>query len=595
MTASPRLNDRRPLTTRGERNLLAFARLVGVVRFFHPDPAVGEADWDAFVPRHLPDVEGARSDDELAVVLRQAMDALAPDVQLQVDGAPIEPANVPAHTHLRFRVHTPAGVMAHGLALHPGHSVTLPIQDAVPEDATVTLTFPNETEPRAVTVPVPDPARPYPVHLTGTLTAWVPLAQWTNESASRPLAWPDRPAHAATPNRPLRLAAILQLWTVLQHFFPYREHLPQPWSDALLAALRAAAGAPSALALRAILERFMAPIGDAHVQVLYGDRGLHARRRLPFALTEADGRFVVWARFVGAPEHLALGDEVLSVAGEALPRRIQRLERQITGSPQHRRQVALKVALMAHTRRAATVRWRARDTGQVHQATLPYDVFRGLLAPATPPPVQDLGDGVLAIDLIGADEAVYEAHRDALHAARGLVVDARGYPNPAALRFLAHLTDQPLRTAPFLAPVVTRPDGQDWVWVDFAYDLVQPQVPRWTSAVAFVTDANDTLSWAETVLGLVDGAHLGPRVGSASVGVNGTGTWVHLPGGSAVRYTGLHVTKHDGTPLYGVGYGPDVPADRTAQGVAQGRDEPVEVAKQVVLTLLGDHELQGQR
>jgi hypothetical protein len=48
----------RALTTRGLRNEIAFARLLGYVRYFHPSDEAAAADWEALAIRGAAWVEG---------------------------------------------------------------------------------------------------------------------------------------------------------------------------------------------------------------------------------------------------------------------------------------------------------------------------------------------------------------------------------------------------------------------------------------------------------------------------------------------------------------------------------------------------------
>ena len=55
-----------------------------------------------------------------------------------------------------------------------------------------------------------------------------------------------------------------------------------------------------------------------------------------------------------------------------------------------------------------------------------------------------------------------------------------------------------------------------------------------------------------------------------------------LPGGYSVSWTGMKVLKHDGSQHHGVGIQPTVPVTPTARGIAEGRDEVLEKAIEVM-------------
>jgi len=71
-------------------------------------------------------------------------------------------------------------------------------------------------------------------------------------------------------------------------------------------------------------------------------------------------------------------------------------------------------------------------------------------------------------------------------------------------------------------------------------------------------------------------------VGQPSAGANGNLNSCVLPGGYRMVWTAGRVLKHDGSPWYGVGARPTIPARRTVAGIAAGRDEMVDRAVEVV-------------
>jgi C-terminal processing protease CtpA/Prc len=90
------------------------------------------------------------------------------------------------------------------------------------------------------------------------------------------------------------------------------------------------------------------------------------------------------------------------------------------------------------------------------------------------------------------------------------------------------------------------------------------------------------ISAAETLLGIVKDYHLAELVGEPTAGTNGVVTEVRLPGRYVVSFTGMRVVNHDGSRHYGVGIRPTLPALRTVEGIAAGRDEQLERAIEVV-------------
>jgi C-terminal processing protease CtpA/Prc len=98
----------------------------------------------------------------------------------------------------------------------------------------------------------------------------------------------------------------------------------------------------------------------------------------------------------------------------------------------------------------------------------------------------------------------------------------------------------------------------------------------------FLTDGR-AISYAESVMGFVEGYHLGEIVGQPTAGTNGNVNPFPVPGGYTITWTGMRVVKHDGSRHHLVGIRPTVPVERTRRAVTEGRDEFLEKA----LSLIG--------
>lgn len=89
-------------------------------------------------------------------------------------------------------------------------------------------------------------------------------------------------------------------------------------------------------------------------------------------------------------------------------------------------------------------------------------------------------------------------------------------------------------------------------------------------------------------MAIVDHFKLAMLVGEPTAGCNGNVNFVAMPGGGTLMWTGMRVTKHDGSQLYLRGYEPDHPVARTIEAIKAGRDEMVERAIAAIQTATAD-------
>lgn len=167
----------------------------------------------------------------------------------------------------------------------------------------------------------------------------------------------------------------------------------------------------------------------------------------------------------------------------------------------------------------------------------------------------------------------------AIARAPGVVFDLRGYPKSSP-DWLAHLMTRPDRTRWMFVPHFIRPGGRAAAFTEHGWDM-QPSRPHIAGRVAFVTGPG-AISYAESVMGMVEGYQLGAIVGAPTAGANGNINPFSVPGGFRVVFTGMKVTRLDGRQHHRVGVQPTYPVDRTLAGIRAGRDEELEAALALV-------------
>ncbi|MBV9879718.1 MAG: hypothetical protein JO180_04440 [Gemmatirosa sp.] len=572
----------RALAGRALDNLVAFTRLTGYVRFFHPSDSALATNWDEFTVRGVRAVERAPTADSLAATLRALFAPIAPMVAIYRAGArpPTPPAapsgdsvGVVFWQHLGFGVPASAGG-------RPNYDIYRSVRRRVAAPggrvpATVPVAEPGRT------MPVPDPAHPFAAELGGGVAATVPLALYTATSAVDSL-WRPRPAveRFVTADRATRLAAVALLWMGPQHFYPYHEVAHTDWDAALRRALGEAATSGGGEPFDATMERLVAALHDGHGNVFRAS----VPRVIPdVRLGWVEGRVVVTAAGdSAAAAGVRRGDEVVAVDGRPVADALRDAESRTSGAtPQWIRFVALGKLLAGPPGSATVIRLRDPLTSGA-----PNRDAR-LARLAAPPPAEPRPDqiaeprpGVMYVDLGRVTDADVQAALPRLEAARAIVFDMRGYPRGNMLRLLPMLSDSTIRSARFQAPIVTRPDHQGMEFEGEGW-VLPPLQPRLRAKVAFLTGGG-AISYAESTMGVVEENHLGAIVGETTAGTNGNINQYAVPGGYVVIWTGMRVQKRDGTPHHGVGIRPTVPVTPTLRGIRDGRDEVLERALEVV-------------
>lgn len=567
-----------PLSQRGLANLVAFAKLVGYVRFFHPSDEAAKAKWDQFVVDYVELIEAANNPDELVATLNSIFHSIAPAVAAFKTGDP-----PPAVQSLPDTVKGPVYWRHDGVKLGDGQSIYGSKRITAGESLFgLGAKLPKE-------IAVPNPRDPMIIDLGGGVSCSVPIGVFIDEKGSLPRPSVQSPeskkpkGFIPTGNdRSTRLADVILAWNVFQHFYPYFEVVEVDWSAELPKALNRAATDKDEAAFLETLKRLIAALKDGHGNVMLGNANRRSGAFPPLRWDWIEGKLVITYVDKDKVASLQPGDVITSINGVPADQALAKAEELISGAtPQWRRHNALiHIGSGDNNSELDLVIDRAGEKKQVGiRRTLDGGLFF-FNRNKTPEKITEIKPGIWYVDIDRIKDSDFTEVVPKLEKATGIIFDLRGYPSQLGTLPISHITDKPVTCAQWHIPVVVYPDRQK-MGFSFSNWTVPPRKPRFNAKVAFITDGR-AISYAETYLGIIEHYKLAEIVGSPTAGTNGNVNPCSLPGGYRISWTGMNVLKHDGSTHHGIGIQPTVPVQRTIHGVKVGKDELLEKAISVV-------------
>ena len=571
-----------PLPEQGLDNVVAAARLLALVRFFHPsDEAVGVGSWDHVAVTLVEQAEPAATPAALAAALQDAIAPIAPSVRVwagTIADAPEIPVPAGA-TEFRSWRHNGAGSIADRAGPNAYASTVVKAAIADTDESALATRVIIVDLGAGVWCAVP---RLVPADERGTLPRVEGASPWADGDAL------DRLTVA---NRATRLAAVAELWGVMEHFYPYFDVPPclgaaTDWDAALRKALADAAAAPDESAMLFTLQRMVAHLHDGHGAV--NGPGASFGASLPLAVTWAGDDIVVSGKGSSAPASITAGDAIVSINGRPIADWVGDASERISSATEGWTRSIIASQILRDPFRsgdapAACVIEFRRPDGTLFTAELSPAPFETIVEPAFARPLDgaELAPGIRYFDLNAAEPAALAKAMPDLAKAEGIVFDMRGYPGGAAYQLMQHLIDKPASSAQWNIPVVTLPSREGWTWNTGGRWQLKPAKPRLSARIAFVTDGR-AISYAESIMGIVEAYALGHIVGDTTAGTNGNVNPFKIAGGYTISWTGMKVLKHDGSTHHGVGIAPTERVTPTAAGIAAGRDEVLERAVEVL-------------
>jgi C-terminal processing protease CtpA/Prc len=392
------------------------------------------------------------------------------------------------------------------------------------------------------------------------------------------------------PSEEYRLLALFRFWNVIEYFFPYKNLIDRKWDDTLREFIPRMQSARDAREYTLAVAEMVTRIQDSHGKVtspiLDQYFGLF---RPPMMVSLIQGETVVTSieEKVRSTNGLEVGDVVLSVDGEAIAERRARLGRYLPVSTPLRLNYLVDTQLLfGPGERPALLRIR-KASGEIMEASIARTIERsGARIKLRTGPIDTVlpsGYGYVDLDrLTGAD--VEDAFKT-IQKTPGLILDMRGYPVGGAFQFAARLAQKPAVAARFDFPEF---DGSTGMFSSHNEEQSVFDAPgeKYSGPVVVLINESAQSSAEHTCLH-IEAATKTTFIGTPTSGANGNVTYMVLPGGIIVRFTGLGVRHGDGRQLQRVGIQPDIEARPTIQGVRQGRDELLERAIQFLMEKTG--------
>ena len=417
-----------------------------------------------------------------------------------------------------------------------------------------------------------------------------------------------------------RLLGLFRLWNTVKYFFPYLDIIDYDWNELLLEYIPQMLEGADRFSYEVTLATLASRLQDAHIHFFRGEAWvwpsivgdifeyLFGPHYAPISVQEAEGRLVV----SNVPPHrgieLMRGDVVLRVNGIDI-NEITTDMLQYLPYPNTEKALAFLVrdyvVLRQHSgaEPMAIDVYRLGEELRVYVRTVLRD-YRFLW-----PHVALESHMILEnnIGLINPSMIMYEAMyrnsvlRDIMTefeeaSINGLIIDLRQPPSSINYLLAEYLLEEQVHFVTASSPYSLVPG----LFVDIfrghsgyglLNDLVQEFVEigytpeREESFGSFFHNQNTILLMNEnsqshtefTIMTLRGGANV-TVMGTNSIGANGNVTFLPLPGGIVMMFTGLGIYTPDGGQTQRIGLSPDIYVPRTIAGIRDGRDELMEAA-----------------
>ena len=189
----------------------------------------------------------------------------------------------------------------------------------------------------------------------------------------------------------------------------------------------------------------------------------------------------------------------------------------------------------------------------------------------------EISNEIVYIDLSRIKIENFQSNLDKILESKTIIIDNRGNTKSSASEILRYFISWKDTAEWIHIPKILRPDNKEPKLFANQGWGVKPAAETYQGNVLYLTDRN-SISYGESIGAYFEIMPNAKIIGEPTAGTNGSVNGTYLIGGYQLRWTGMKVTKHDGSQLHGIGITPDVYVERTPEGIAAGRDEVLEKA-----------------
>uniref|UniRef100_UPI003217FEA5 S41 family peptidase n=1 Tax=uncultured Draconibacterium sp. TaxID=1573823 RepID=UPI003217FEA5 len=514
--------------------LATASRVWGFLKYYHPEVARGNMDWDAQLINILPEIESAATKEELSAVYLTWIKSLGEVKKCRSCREKPESGY--------FTKNFDLGWTQNSKLFTPELSQQLKF---IEENR-------NQKKNHYVTA---DRISDYAVI--------------TNEKKYTNFEYPDRN---------YRLLALFNYWNVIEYFFPYKYQTNQNWNDVLTEMIPKFKNAENAGEYHLAMLELVTKIDDSHA--LFNSNVLKKQlgsKSIPTRQNMIGNKLIVtgfWNDSLAAINNLQPGDEIVRINNQSVNEIVQQNLKYSIGSTQKRKtNNAIMRALLCNNDSMLLV---TKRNGKIIDRKVKLYTFKEMNSGKTREfhkyKILENNIGYINMPLLNAKDA--EEIMQKVKHCNALIINVRNYPKFIFRRISRHLNPAKKEFVKIIKPDLTYPGK--FIWKEEKTTGIKND-DYFKGKVILLVDGN-TQSRAEYTVMSFQTAPNVTTIGNQTAGADGNVSLFEFAGGYRTSMSGLGIFYPDGTETQRKGVKIDIEVQPTQQGIIEGRDEILEKA-----------------
>lgn len=569
------------MTNQQLNNLVAFTKLYGYIRYFHPSTEAQKIDWDKFAIYGMEKVEGANDSDELKNILNSLFLPIAPTLKI---------FNKSDNTQEEFKEYSPKTLdnIKEVVWKHHGFMES--------ENSHIYYKYIGENKPDSVFKNLPVTDRIFRSEIGVGLSVVMPIVLYSDSIGTLPRGDTSKikdlikrdhsqDYNSSNINRYVRFADIAITWNVMQHFDTFLDVIKTDWQAELPIAFKRATNDTSDIDFLCTLKRFTAKLNDGHVGVQYSKSD--GNDFYPgFRWEVVENQLVITETLEEIKDKLKPGDIILEIDGLNALAKLASYDSIVSGATIEWKRVDNSyrkgsLEMLVSGKENSIMKLKVLHIDKTINSVEIARNHNGYLNEKKLNKIFEILNGIYYIDMTRCTLEDYDLIRHKLIHSKGIIYDCRGFPKMFGI-YLSDMSKRDMIVAFNMStPLILYPDRNKITYDVFPNDTILGSDDYLRARKVVITNSR-AISGAESLLMTIQYYELATIVGEHTAGTDGIMNGFILPGGYKVVFTGEKFLNYDGSQFNGIGVIPDVLTSKSVEGVSKGKDELLEKAIEVV-------------
>ena len=378
-----------------------------------------------------------------------------------------------------------------------------------------------------------------------------------------------------------RLANVVVMWNIFQHFYPSLEESDLNWDKTLEYGLQNCYSNSTKDSYLMLLRRLLGGFGDSHIYVA-GPTVCNFTP--PIQCVQIENKMVV-SNVLSDGCPLKVGDVLINIDNIEVNVILDSLMNYVSAFSQSGKyRKAIELLLLGEKSSSFDV-YVLRNGNEFHSHELKRNVngfdYRFLMQTELRPYYNQINDSIFYIDFTRIPRDTLKELLPTLQHYKNIIVDFRGYPKLRPDDWIPHLINKKTSISNlFFTQEIIYPNHSKNKLRSYPDRVFFPKEPTLNSNFIYLIN-DKAMSAAETYLYYLRMLNTSIFIGQPTAGTTGTMTNFTLRGGYSISFTGMLAKEKNGGMFHGIL--PDVNVNNTIEGLKQGEDELLEKAINYIL------------